>query len=145
MNLNFSCYLWSLQSFVIDLQDKMTGISLYGIISEIVNERNATEAVFSMRIEDKTGEILAKLHFARSWYGHFRCLTFNFWVLWVWHLHSSSNNNIFSSHILLILWVPLSFSFFFVPSLVKVAGKGRRWTYSIYKWPDMHHEQESVS
>lgn len=53
---------------MIDLQDKMTGISLYGIILDIVNERNTTEAVFSMRIEDSTGEISAKLHFVRSWY-----------------------------------------------------------------------------
>ncbi|XP_022138137.1 uncharacterized protein LOC111009381 isoform X2 [Momordica charantia] len=55
------------RSFVIDLQDKMTGISLYGNIVDIVNERNTTEAVFSMRIEDNTGEISAKLHFVRSW------------------------------------------------------------------------------
>ena len=63
---------------MVDLQDKMTGISLYGIIIDIVNERNTTEAVFSMRIEDNTGQISAKLHFVRSWYGHFRCLTSNF-------------------------------------------------------------------
>ncbi|KAG7029015.1 hypothetical protein SDJN02_10198 [Cucurbita argyrosperma subsp. argyrosperma] len=55
------------RSFVVDLQDKMTGISLYGIIIDIVNERNTTEAVFSMRIEDNTGQISAKLHFVRSW------------------------------------------------------------------------------
>lgn len=52
---------------MIDLQDKMTGISLYGIVVDIASERNTTEAVFSMRIEDNTGEILAKLHFVRSW------------------------------------------------------------------------------
>ena len=58
----------SLQSFVIDLQDKMTGISLYGNVLDIANERNTTEAGFSMRIEDNTGEVLAKLRFVRSWY-----------------------------------------------------------------------------
>lgn len=71
----------SLQSYVIDLQDKMTGISLYGIVVDIASERNTTEAVFSMRIEDNTGEILAKLHFVRSWYRHFLSLAFNLWVL----------------------------------------------------------------
>ncbi|KAA0049545.1 Nucleic acid-binding proteins superfamily isoform 1 [Cucumis melo var. makuwa] len=55
------------RSFVIDLQDKMTGISLYGNVLDIANERNTTEAGFSMRIEDNTGEILAKLRFERSW------------------------------------------------------------------------------
>ncbi|XP_038880460.1 uncharacterized protein LOC120072117 [Benincasa hispida] len=63
--IDFSNYPF--RSFVIDLQDKMTGISLYGIVLDIAHERNTTEAVFSMRIEDNTGEVLAKLHFVRSW------------------------------------------------------------------------------
>lgn len=66
---------------MIDLQDKMTGISLYGNVLDIANERNTTEAGFSMRIEDNTGEILAKLRFERSWYRHFLFLAFNLWVL----------------------------------------------------------------
>lgn len=56
-----------LQSFVIDLRDKMTSISLYGVVTDIVCERNTLEAIFALRIEDATGSIWAKLHFATSW------------------------------------------------------------------------------
>ncbi|XP_050239803.1 uncharacterized protein LOC126688911 [Quercus robur] len=55
------------RSFVIDLRDKMTGISLYGVVTDIINEKHAEEAIFSLRIEDTTGVIWAKLHFAKSW------------------------------------------------------------------------------
>ena len=56
-----------LQSFVTDLRDKMTSISLYGIVTDIFRERNTAEAIFSLRIEDTTGAIWAKLHFSKSW------------------------------------------------------------------------------
>ncbi|CAK9138902.1 unnamed protein product [Ilex paraguariensis] len=56
-----------LQSFVVDLRDKMTGISLYGIVTDISRERNTAEITFALRIEDTTGAVWAKLHFVRSW------------------------------------------------------------------------------
>lgn len=56
-----------MQSFVIDLRDKMTGISLYGVVTDIIKEKHAEEAIFLLRIEDTTGVIWAKLHFAKSW------------------------------------------------------------------------------
>uniref|UniRef100_A0A2N9IKJ7 Cell division control protein 24 OB domain-containing protein n=1 Tax=Fagus sylvatica TaxID=28930 RepID=A0A2N9IKJ7_FAGSY len=55
------------RSFVIDLRDKMTGISLYGVVTDIIKDKHAEEAIFSLRIEDTTGVIWAKLHFAKSW------------------------------------------------------------------------------
>ncbi|XP_073147982.1 uncharacterized protein [Henckelia pumila] len=50
--------------YVVDLADKMTGISLYGIVRNI--SRNS-ESRFSLKIEDATGAIWAKLNFIRSW------------------------------------------------------------------------------
>lgn len=50
-----------------DLRDKMTGISLYGIVTDIIKEKHVMEAIFFMKIEDTTGAIWAKLHFAKSW------------------------------------------------------------------------------
>lgn len=50
-----------------DLRDKMTGISLYGIVTDIIKEKHVTEAIFSLKIEDTTGAIWAKLHFVKSW------------------------------------------------------------------------------
>ncbi|KDP27922.1 hypothetical protein JCGZ_19002 [Jatropha curcas] len=64
-SIDFSNYPF--RSFVIDLRDKMTSISLYGIVTEILRERNTTEMIFSLKIEDTTGAIWAKLHFAGSW------------------------------------------------------------------------------
>ena len=46
----------------------MTGISLYGVVTEILRENNTSEVVFSLKIEDKTGATCAKLRFAESWY-----------------------------------------------------------------------------
>lgn len=56
-----------LQSFVIDLRDKMTSVSLYGIVTDMFREKSTAETVFVLRIEDKTGSIAAKLHFVTSW------------------------------------------------------------------------------
>lgn len=47
----------------------MTGVSLYGVVTNIVKEKHTAEAVFSLRIEDTTGPIWAKLHFVKNWYG----------------------------------------------------------------------------
>ncbi|KAJ8767451.1 hypothetical protein K2173_017495 [Erythroxylum novogranatense] len=63
--INFSGYPF--RSFVIDLHDKMTGISLYGIVRDLLCERSIGRLVFSLKIEDRTGTVWAKLHFSRSW------------------------------------------------------------------------------
>ncbi|KAF8387640.1 hypothetical protein HHK36_026293 [Tetracentron sinense] len=64
-SIDFSNYPF--QSFVINLRDKMTSISLYGVVTNIFRERNTAETIFSLKIEDTTGALLAKLHFPRSW------------------------------------------------------------------------------
>lgn len=61
-----------LQTFVSDLHDKMTGVSLYGVVRDIFRENNTAESIFCLRIEDSTGAICTKLHFAKSWY--YKCL-----------------------------------------------------------------------
>jgi len=45
----------------------MTGISLYGAVTDIIKEENNQQTVFSLRIADTSGEIWTKLHFARFW------------------------------------------------------------------------------
>ncbi|XP_073065182.1 uncharacterized protein [Primulina eburnea] len=52
------------RSYVVDLGDKMTGISLYGIVRDI---NKNSESRFSLKIEDATGAIWIKLHFIRYW------------------------------------------------------------------------------
>lgn len=52
---------------MVDLRDKMTSISLYGVVTNIIREADTAEAVFSLRIEDTTGAIWAKLHFMNFW------------------------------------------------------------------------------
>ncbi|KAM7488064.1 hypothetical protein LguiB_025548 [Lonicera macranthoides] len=64
-SIDFSNYPFQL--FVIDLRNKMTSISLYGVVTDITRERNTAEAAFLIRIEDTTGAIWAKLHFVKSW------------------------------------------------------------------------------
>ncbi|XP_055818405.1 uncharacterized protein LOC129887359 isoform X2 [Solanum dulcamara] len=61
-SIDFSNYPF--RSFVVDLREKMTGISLYGIVSDI---RSTQEPVLSVMIQDVTGAVWARLHFARSW------------------------------------------------------------------------------
>ncbi|XP_008809273.1 uncharacterized protein LOC103721024 [Phoenix dactylifera] len=63
--IDFSNY--PLRTYVIDLHDKMSGISLYGVIMKLTRQVNASEVIFSVTIEDITGKIVAKLHFIRSW------------------------------------------------------------------------------
>ncbi|CAK8563780.1 unnamed protein product [Lathyrus sativus] len=63
--IDFSNYPF--RSFVTDLRDKMTGISLYGVVTEISKEDNTQKTVFSLRIKDTSGEIRAKLHFTNLW------------------------------------------------------------------------------
>lgn len=57
-----------LQPLVTDLRDKMTGISLYGTITDIKREQSSSQTIFSMRVKETTGSIWAKLHFVSSWY-----------------------------------------------------------------------------
>ncbi|TMX02762.1 hypothetical protein EJD97_020010 [Solanum chilense] len=61
-SIDFSNYPF--RSFVVDLREKMTGISLYGIVSDITSNQ---ESVLSVKIQDVTGAIWARLHFAQSW------------------------------------------------------------------------------
>ncbi|GER33395.1 nucleic acid-binding proteins superfamily [Striga asiatica] len=51
------------RSYVVDLRDKMTGISLYGTVTGI----RAAEGLYSLRIDDTTGAIWVKLHFVGYW------------------------------------------------------------------------------
>ncbi|OWM88058.1 hypothetical protein CDL15_Pgr016631 [Punica granatum] len=64
------------QPFVSDLRDKMTGISLYAVVTDIHRDGSYSDVVFSLRLEDTTGAIWARLYFAKFWslkrlsYGH---------------------------------------------------------------------------
>ncbi|GJW02472.1 nucleic acid-binding, OB-fold protein, partial [Tanacetum coccineum] len=62
--IDFSNYPFRL--FVADFRDKMTCISIYGVVTDI-KKTNNQESTFSLRIEDITGGIWAKLHFSKSW------------------------------------------------------------------------------
>ncbi|KAK1277629.1 hypothetical protein QJS04_geneDACA007060 [Acorus gramineus] len=64
-SINFSNYPFRI--FVADLHNKMTGISLYGVVTNIYRERHTNDTAFSLTIEDTTGAIAVKLHFIRSW------------------------------------------------------------------------------
>ncbi|KAJ4969407.1 hypothetical protein NE237_016108 [Protea cynaroides] len=64
-SIDFSGYPF--RPFVVDLHDKMTSISLYGVVRDIFRERNTTENIFSLTIEDATGVVSVKLHFVGSW------------------------------------------------------------------------------
>ncbi|KAL3508164.1 hypothetical protein ACH5RR_033546 [Cinchona calisaya] len=55
------------RSFVFDLHDKMTAISLYGVVTDIVHEKKTASASFSLKLKDTTGTIWIKLFFVRSW------------------------------------------------------------------------------
>ncbi|KAI9123199.1 hypothetical protein K1719_006088 [Acacia pycnantha] len=54
------------RSFVADLQDRMTSVSLYGVVTDITKDVSS-ETTFSIRIADTSGAIWAKLHFTTSW------------------------------------------------------------------------------
>ncbi|XP_028751755.1 uncharacterized protein LOC114711507 [Neltuma alba] len=54
------------RSFVADLQDKMTSVSLYGVVTDIIKDVSS-ETTFSIRIADTSGAIWAKLHFTTAW------------------------------------------------------------------------------
>ncbi|XP_071704171.1 uncharacterized protein [Rutidosis leptorrhynchoides] len=52
--------------FVSDLRDKMTSVSIYGVVTDIKRFNNQ-ESTFLLRVEDATGGIWARLHFVKSW------------------------------------------------------------------------------
>ncbi|KAG6519772.1 hypothetical protein ZIOFF_023280 [Zingiber officinale] len=58
---------YPLQLLVAELRDKMTGVSIYGVVRYINREVNSLETIFRVKLEDTTGAIVAKLHFVRSW------------------------------------------------------------------------------
>ncbi|XP_074585617.1 uncharacterized protein LOC141841356 isoform X2 [Curcuma longa] len=58
---------YPLQLLVADLRDKMTGVSVYGVVRYVHREANSLETIFRVKLEDTTGAIVAKLHFVRSW------------------------------------------------------------------------------
>ncbi|KAD5507830.1 hypothetical protein E3N88_15533 [Mikania micrantha] len=62
--IDFSSYPFRL--FVADLRDKMSNISIYGVITDIKRTNNQ-EFSLSLRIEDPTGGIWAKLNFVNFW------------------------------------------------------------------------------
>ncbi|KAK9665130.1 hypothetical protein RND81_14G092600 [Saponaria officinalis] len=64
-SVDFSNYPF--QSFINDLYDKMTGISIYGVVTDIFRETNTEKSVFSLRLQDSSGTISVKLHFSESW------------------------------------------------------------------------------
>ncbi|KMT16257.1 hypothetical protein BVRB_3g054110 [Beta vulgaris subsp. vulgaris] len=64
-SVDFSNYPF--QSFISDLHEKMTGISIYGVVMDMSREANTTKLIFSMRLQDLTGTICVKLHFSESW------------------------------------------------------------------------------
>ncbi|XP_042516134.1 uncharacterized protein LOC122090560 isoform X2 [Macadamia integrifolia] len=64
-SIDFSHYPF--RQFVVDLRDKMSSISLYVVVKDIFRERNTTENIYSLTIEDATGVVSVKLHFVGSW------------------------------------------------------------------------------
>ncbi|KAL4579255.1 hypothetical protein LXL04_015393 [Taraxacum kok-saghyz] len=62
--IDFSNYPFRL--FAADLRDKMSSISIYGVVTDIKNTNNQ-QSTFLLTIQDPTGEIHTKLHFLKSW------------------------------------------------------------------------------
>ncbi|MED6130363.1 hypothetical protein PIB30_000260 [Stylosanthes scabra] len=63
--IDFSNYPF--RSFVVDLRNKMTSVSLYGVVKDIIKEDTKQETVFSLKIADSSGAIWAKLQFSEFW------------------------------------------------------------------------------
>lgn len=61
-------YYEPFQMYVIDLRDKMSGVSLYGMVVSICKQRtNASKTIYHLGVEDDSGSIIVKLHFVESW------------------------------------------------------------------------------
>ncbi|XP_078148697.1 nucleic acid-binding proteins superfamily [Carex rostrata] len=64
--IDFSKYPF--QMYVIDLRDKMSGVSLYGMVASICKQRtNVSKTIYHLGIEDESGSIIVKLHFVECW------------------------------------------------------------------------------
>lgn len=72
----------NVQTFAADLRGNMSGISLYGVVINILRDSSTPETVFTLTIHDTTGEAVVKLHFILSWWSewtpcfYFCCLTY---------------------------------------------------------------------
>uniref|UniRef100_A0A1J3JTQ1 Nucleic acid-binding proteins superfamily n=1 Tax=Noccaea caerulescens TaxID=107243 RepID=A0A1J3JTQ1_NOCCA len=64
-SIDFSNYPF--RTNITDIRDKTTGISLYGVVTDILSDPNASGVVFSLKVEDATGAIWAKLQFTSNW------------------------------------------------------------------------------
>ncbi|KAJ9546519.1 hypothetical protein OSB04_019062 [Centaurea solstitialis] len=64
--LHLDCMHLCIELFVTDLRDKMTSISIYGVVIDI-RDTNNLESTFLLKIQDSTGGIWANLHFVKSW------------------------------------------------------------------------------
>ncbi|ESQ48230.1 hypothetical protein EUTSA_v10020210mg [Eutrema salsugineum] len=64
-SIDFSNYPF--RTIITEIRDKTTGISLYGVVTDIFHDPNATRVVFCLKIEDTTGAIWARLHFNSYW------------------------------------------------------------------------------
>ncbi|KAH9624784.1 hypothetical protein KSS87_003727, partial [Heliosperma pusillum] len=64
-SVDFSSYPF--QSFITELHDKMTGISIYAVVTDISRETDIEKSIFSLRMQDSSGTICAKLQFSGSW------------------------------------------------------------------------------
>ncbi|KAK6930277.1 Cell division control protein 24, OB domain 2 [Dillenia turbinata] len=69
------------RAFITDLHDKMTGISLYGCVTDILWDENIAKTVFRLRIRDTTGSIWVTWKI-RSWPHHI--------YLWLDMLHDKT-------------------------------------------------------
>lgn len=64
-SLDFSNFPFRL--FVVDLQNKMTNFSLYGVVTFLGRAHGGSNNIFHMKIQDSTGCIAVKLCFNKSW------------------------------------------------------------------------------
>ncbi|KAH9319006.1 hypothetical protein KI387_020775, partial [Taxus chinensis] len=64
-SLDFSNFPFRL--FVVDIQNKMSSFSLYGVVTFLGRARGNSDNIFLMKIEDSTGSIIVKLNFNKHW------------------------------------------------------------------------------
>lgn len=64
-SLDFSNFPFRL--FVVDLQNKMTNVSLYGVVTFLGRAHGESNNIFHMKIQDSTGCMVVKLCFNKSW------------------------------------------------------------------------------
>ncbi|XP_057856074.2 uncharacterized protein LOC131065551 isoform X2 [Cryptomeria japonica] len=64
-SLDFSNFPFRL--FVVDLRDKMSKFSLYGVVTFLGRTIDSSNSIFLLKIEDSTGSIIIKLNFNKEW------------------------------------------------------------------------------